>query len=76
MMRSSARSFLSKLVQMQIVRALTTIAVAAIGRGVTEGETRKSLSVAAPRLGRDGKGARLGACAAAPPERAAVAERP
>ena len=53
MMRSSARPFLSKL--MQIVCALTTIAVAAIGRGVTEGETRKSLSVAAPRLGRDGK---------------------
>ena len=53
MMRSSARPFLSKL--MQIVRALTTIAVTAIGRGVAEGETRKSLSVAAPRLGRDGK---------------------
>ena len=53
MMRSSARPFLSKL--LRIVRAFTTIAVATIGRGVTEGEMEKSLSVAAPRLGRDGK---------------------
>ena len=53
MLHSSARPFLFKL--LQIVRAFTTIAVAAIGRGVTEGEMKKSLSVAAPRLGRDGK---------------------
>ena len=52
MLRSSARPFLFKL--LQIVRAFTTMAVATLGRGVTEGEMKKSQSVGAPRRGSDG----------------------